>query len=433
MVATAALLWFAKDLTYPSSVIETAARYDRLWLLGHDDQRGSSGPDYASIDATIAQIRAAKPCQKIGLYVGGLAFKAEIDPPSLWLTDADLLHSPSGAPLSWLDAAGSYSGGDPFTYRLPNLGSPAVQTKLIDGYCQLVRDHRLDGILIDGYDPTAYASYVANAPTAGGMFGCATGCAEGAWHQPSLWMAALAQFGERLRWSLEQQGCQFIVNGIHPYPDYNPSDPTMAWFGKHRTNQVDRASGAMMEAVHLAYSDATAFVGIIEAVQLATAKRRAVFMLASPFTSLPATLDVQRFFLGLHLLVQEPPYTSFGYHPKIQYRAWDGATAAPSGNPYVFWSNDWDLDLGYPLTPAVPLVTAAGAATAVWGRWYQAPSGQCLVLVNPADAYQLATLEGTYREWHPVSGAIVDQAGQAPLYRLWLAPKTARVLFKAAA
>jgi hypothetical protein len=424
VIQTSTLLWFSRDMAYPDSVIETAARYHTVWLLGHTDLAGPCGPDYSSIDALVCRLRAANPLLKIGLYVGGLAYKAEIDPPALWLTDADLLHRPDGSPLSWCDTTGMFSGGDVFTYRLPNLGSPAVQDKLLDGYCQLVQEHQLDGILIDGYDPTAYAVYVRGAPP-NGMYGATDGCLEGAWHQPDLWMQALAQFGERLRWRLEQIGRQFVFNGIHPYGGYSPDNAIMAWFGEHRTHQVDRASGAMMEAIHLAYDDPTAFSGIVRTVQLATARRRNVFMLASPWNSQPKTQEVERFYLGLYLLVQEPPYTSFGYHPHVPYRAWDGdhPQGQPAGDPAVFWSDDWTRDYGYPLTPCM-----MGDPVGVAWRAYS----KGLVLVNPTAIYQQFPLGGVYRIWDQTAGALLDMTPAAPGYIMNVPPKASWYLFNAA-
>lgn len=424
MIQTAALLWFAKDLVYPSAEIAKAARYDRLWLLGHNDLRGSAGPDHASIDATIAQIRAVKPDAWIGLYVGGVMFKREIDPPSLWLTDADLLHRPDGSPLVLHDTTGVWSGGDVFTYCAPNLTSQAVVDKLVQGYVAFVQAHHLDGILLDGFDPDFYATLVRGAPADGsGMFGAMTGCLEGPMHQTDAWVGPLAALGDQLRWYLGPLGVEFVFNGIHP--------------GFDNATKLPHADGAMMEAIGQAYGSVSQFTGIIEVVNDAVALGRSVDMSAMPWTTKPTGLRAQRLYLGLHLLCAAPG-VSFGYSPYVPYRAWDGEEphGHPSGNPAVFWSSDWEIDYGHPLAPATQLPPIGGAPTTAWARWYQSPSGQCLVLVNPSDNYQLGvTGPGVFENpWHEVGEpSVLDQGPQAPLWRIWLPPHSARVLFRVVA
>lgn len=418
MISTSALLWFAaQHAPYPPSVLEAAARYSQLWLFPHTDARGVRGPDYSSLDATVAQIRAVNPRARIGQYIGGVVFK-DIDPAAAWLTVDDLLHCPDGYPLVFEDTHAAFSPPDDvFTYRMPNLLSDAVQWKLIDGYVRMVGSRGLDGILLDGYDPDFYAGLVRGTPAEYGMFGCASGCREGPMQTGAAWIEPLTRFGDRLRWRLEQVGARFVFNGIHPLP-VDLATPTGAWNGVGYTNRLDHASGAMMEGIPVAYRDPAQFVGIIDTVQRAVAKRRSVELLVCPWGTPPDSLDVRRFYLGLYLLVQAPE-TRFGYSPYVPWRAWDGPdlTGHPSGAPAVFRSPDWDADYGYPLTPAM---LDPGNVTVAWREYTR-----CYVVVNPLATTQQMGLSGRFRIW---DGATLTPA--APGFTVNIPPKTAWVLWK---
>lgn len=416
MIATAFHLHF--DLLHcgqPSEeMIEKASRYDWGWLAASTDIQCPDGSlDYAGHAALAAEFRARNPHHRTGWYVGGIAWQRPMDPAYLHLTDADLLHAPApdGRPLH-----GPVTG---IATKLINLGSRAVQDRLIAFYLDFLEQHGWRGLLMDSFEPAFWAQTVATT------YAMSAGCAEGPAHTVAWWQDALGSFGERLRWALAQRGHQTMVVGIAPYT-YDTTNPYHAWMGKSNANVSDYASGVMFEHVHKSYGNPVYFAEALAAIKRVTDNRRNVFVSVSPRlaaeTGDPPQKDcptLRRFYTALYLLVQEAPYTTGGYHPMTRYSAWDDGLA-----PYVFWDDDWALDLGAPLGP---FAVQAGPLGSVWYRRY----ARAIVVVNADLKYQQFASPGRFRLWDPVAGWEFDMAAAGPGYILNIPPQEGWVLFHA--
>lgn len=373
-----------------SEMQERASRHDRIWLSYDQvvlaDPVNLIGPqDWSAYKQQAAMLHGNNPKQFVGMYVGGLQAR-QMDPNDPWVTDADILHMGAGDGRPIVHMQGGVAN------RIPNYGSPVVRAKLVNHYLEFCVANGFDGILLDSFSPAYYSQVVRDPPSLGGWAGASAGCLEGAAHLEGWWNDALALFGEQLRWGFEQAGKQVYVVGLSD----GYGGP---WAGFGNSSLVDYASGAISEHVHRMYLGAATFQGHMQAIQMATAKRRGVFFSVTPrlfsdtdaltLEQIPTGQDFERFYLACYLLIQEAPYTSYGYHPYWAYRGWDDAA-----QPYCHWSDDWLLDFGTPLTGTATL------ANGVTFRHYSTG----IVVVNPNATAQQFPVAGRFCVWDRPNG-----------------------------
>jgi hypothetical protein len=426
MISTACLLRFPPANGMPSDdVIAALARHAWVWLFQWKEGVNAEGQYDISWTLEIAdRVRAANPRVRIGLYATGLQLISSIDPHWQTTPDADLFADAAGQRL----ATGPLASEDGLALKAPNLLEVA-RYRLIDRWRQTARCYGLDGILFDRFSPEWYALKIRETDANGGAFGRASGIGpDGAWRMddPGWCANALGLTADQLRWQLEADGVKTYVNGLYPYP-YDPANPIHQWLGFGNASLVDHASGALVEHCVEAYTDPAICRDLLKTIKLATDKRRDVFLYALPwYLNNAAPPDLRRFMLAWYLLVQEPPYTSFGYSDVIPFCGWGGLNGS-GGTPYVFWDNAWETDYGVPLESYQTATDANGGLLLAWRTYLRldgANQRRMIAVVNPTSQPQPASFGGTWRVWDQDSGAIVSGPP------ITIPPKTGWVLWR---
>ncbi len=420
MIRTSTLLWFSQNSGVPSdAVIATLAKYDVVYTWQFTDTRvGSSGVlDLSWTDAIIARIRAVNPKVKLGLYGGQSPIFTDLDPSFAWVPNADLFHDPTGAPLIY-----EVSNGYQNVFKFPNLLYQRVRLALVDKWADLLDEHDLDCLMLDSAIPSYPAMLIREPPASHGYFGLDGGIEQG-WRMDTedWWCSTMGIWGDQLRWGLEQRGLSVIVVGMYPFPSWTQSNATDVWCGFGFSNLVDHASGAIVEHCVEGYGNPDVFRDLLRTIKLATGKRRDVFVYALPWMLTQAyptihTPEFARFMLAGYLLVQEPPYTSYGYSDVVPFRGFDGGDPDGPGEPYVYWSDDWDRDYGQPLEPyqAISTTNTLNDPTATlrlaWRSYSRGntETTDTIVVVNPTITAQTITFGGSWRIWDSVSGPVVS-------------------------
>lgn len=392
---------------------DRAARYDWGHLAATTDVMDAAGAmDYSQHAALSAEFRARNPDHKTGWYCGGIGGQRKDNPAWHWLTDDDLLHTPDGRAL-WAPIDGADT-------KIINLASFTTQRMLIDHYTDFLKTCEWHGLMLDSYSPAFYADWVYR------VHGLTNGCREGPAHLPGWWEDAIGTFSERLRWTLAQHGYEVMAVGIAP-GEMTSLGPSAMWHGYGSANIVDYASGAIFEHPHRGYGKPVFFEHALAACKAVTDKHRGLFFSVAPRLAYDTgdvpqqeTSDLQRFYQAMYYLIQEPPDTSYGYHPFWPYRGWNDEI-----KPYVYWADDWSLpDLGIPTGPYGKQTTALGTC---WYRRYN----DATVVVNPSTTYQQLRLDGRWRVWDRANGPLIDMAPAAPDYWMNIPPLTGWLLWGA--
>lgn len=424
MLATACMFQFPFGLTADMKQ-RLATRHRWVWikmasevLAAPADLRGPA--HFNAVAALAAELKAINPRVKVGMYAGGIASPDSHHPSFEWLVDDDdLLHYSPSQPLS---VSPSQSPAEPGSrrYKVINYARAETRAKLVAKWRAFLAEHGLDGVVFDTMVPAYYASWMQ-------QLGLPNGSIEGACHTEIWWFAALATFAWQVRWALAEDGRDVWTNGLLDFP-FDPTNPNHQLIGKGFTGLSVYSSGQLAEYAHTMYRSPADLRGSVELAALVNERSRGAFWWVQPrsfevsgqpypWTDGP---ELQRFYLACYLLLANPPYTLFGYHPGPSYQAYHLVHGTPE--PYLFdGGQDWDQEYG----------AATGGVT--WNgdvAWREYTNGYAAV--NAGDSYGYLPLPAdTYRDWHPQLGGLVEITSASP--GLNVPPKTGLFLFRGAA
>lgn len=439
---TAFLLHYTTDIQPPLTLEQkqTLAKYD-MGVLGHHhevltDRVTFTGlPNFTPYAQLATDLRALNPRIQIGMGQA-VAHVRPWDMSALWTTDYDLLHYPNGQPLI------GYTSG--IRHGIYNYGAQVVRDRVTDGFVNFLLANNLSHIQLDGFSPGFYADVIRQAPYVGEAlphFNLTNGCLDGPAHTDAWWQEVLGKFGEQLRWRCEERGLSTQVVGISPVP-YSPTTSNAIWLGPQLSNTANYASGSTLEHPEGAYGDLPTFINLLAGIKRVTDKRRGVWFCytrrfyvgpygelppldGQPSTNkryLPDTAEVRRFFQATYHLVQEPG-VYYSYWPFDPYRGWNDQIQNA-----VYWSADWEHDLGMPLGPYQTQADPYGR-----GLIYYRLFSKATVLVNPNAVpvqFSHPTALGNTFIWSR-TGTPLNMAADAPYYRINMPALTGWLLLPA--
>jgi hypothetical protein len=409
---TACMLYFNPDIGNEGLNEDVrqrlADRHRWVWLkTGHEVL--ASRPDldvptsFARVGAIVADLKARNPAVRVGMYVGGIASPDSHHPHYGWATGADWIYANPWQPVA-INPTHSPALGGERRVRSINYQDAGTRARHAQHWLAFCRQWGLDGICFDHWNPEHYAGWMAQSSTDGG-FGLVDGGMSGAFHTTQWWFDALAQFSEHLRWTLAQDGREVWGNGLNAR-SHDPTNVSHQIVGPGFTNCAPFLSGMLSEVAHVMHRSVAELRANLDVAAIVNRMGRPSFWLFQPYTftyeptfwpwlSNLNEIGMRRYFLACYLLFQTPPFTYFGFHDGINYQ---GYTSPAPHQPHLYdGGEDWDRDFGVPLGPV------QWSGELAWRHYTRG-----FVVVNATDGYRQFYVPGTYRDWHPQQGGLVE-------------------------
>ena len=345
---------------------------DYFWF--DQSSLSSQQPDgsytFTNLFNAINELKGLNSAMKLGTHAGGAGVMAPYHIPFSALVNEDLLHDSGGSVLKFTpDNRNSFI----------NLATDSARLKIINKWKDVFNSNpNLSGIDLD-----QYYSYQDDAALA-------NGCAEGPCNTKNFWESNLITLSQGLMSALA--GKDVTYNGLYYNLHASGNNGTM------NSGFVPYHTGVLSEWPHEIITSPTIFAQYLSTITSITSQGKNVFFWVQP-QILPRShpsyvftndLNLERFFLGAYLLIQQNPLTYFGYHPGDIYNVNNG----------MYFYSDWNLDFG---TPSANYVAMPN------GLYYRLYTKGTAV-VNPTDQPQTFTFTDSnqYRTWDLANGAVVS-------------------------